>query len=320
MSGGLSCAIDRPSMYSTMEWTIDCGWITTPICSGAQVEQPAGLDDLQGLVHQRGRVDRDLRAHVPGGMGQGLGRPSPRPVARRCRCETARRWPSAPPGAPPPDAPPAGPGTRRCARCRPAGCGPRFCRASRVTSGPATTRLSLLARATVLPASRAAQVPSSPARPTIAETRRRPPPRPPPGSRPRARRAPRPPAAAPRPVVRGGRLRVGHHDPARPRPTAPAAAKQLRVACRPPAPPPGAAPRKRRSPPGAAADAPGGAQHGDIGYGVSHVVQTSVLWVARDCCIEPVKVSSVGEISSRTGLTGSQGQGSGQQPQVGNEG
>ncbi len=41
-------------------------------------------------------------------------------------------------------------------------------RARSITSGPATTSVSLLARATVLPASSAAQVPSSPAAPTIA--------------------------------------------------------------------------------------------------------------------------------------------------------
>ena len=42
--------------------------------------------------------------------------------------------------------------------------------ASSVTSGPPTTSVSLLARATVLPASRAAQVPCSPAAPTTADT------------------------------------------------------------------------------------------------------------------------------------------------------
>src|SRR4029078_9095619 len=30
--------------------------------------QPFGLDDLERLVDEGGRVDRDLRAHVPGGM------------------------------------------------------------------------------------------------------------------------------------------------------------------------------------------------------------------------------------------------------------
>ena len=40
---------------------------------GPQIEQPASLDDFQGLVHHRGRIDGDLGAHVPSGMGQGLG-------------------------------------------------------------------------------------------------------------------------------------------------------------------------------------------------------------------------------------------------------
>ena len=40
--------------------------------------------------------------------------------------------------------------------------------ASSMTRGPATTSVSLLARATILPASRAAQVPCRPAAPTIA--------------------------------------------------------------------------------------------------------------------------------------------------------
>ena len=33
-------------------------------------EEPVGLDHLQPLVHQRGRVDRDLAAHRPGGVGK----------------------------------------------------------------------------------------------------------------------------------------------------------------------------------------------------------------------------------------------------------
>ena len=54
-------------------------------------EQLVGLDDLEALVHQRGGVDGDLRAHRPGRMGQGLvdadrgqlvGRPAPERPAR----------------------------------------------------------------------------------------------------------------------------------------------------------------------------------------------------------------------------------------------
>ena len=37
-----------------------------------QIEQPTRFDDFQPLVHQRGRVDRDLVAHLPGRMLQGV--------------------------------------------------------------------------------------------------------------------------------------------------------------------------------------------------------------------------------------------------------
>ena len=42
-----------------------------PVVRGG--EQVMGLDQLQALVHQRRRVDRDLPAHVPSGVGQRLG-------------------------------------------------------------------------------------------------------------------------------------------------------------------------------------------------------------------------------------------------------
>jgi hypothetical protein len=37
---------------------------------GREIEQPARLDDLQALVHEGGRVDRDLGAHLPGRVPQ----------------------------------------------------------------------------------------------------------------------------------------------------------------------------------------------------------------------------------------------------------
>lgn len=37
---------------------------------GRHTEEPARLDDLETLVHQRRRIDGDLRSHVPGGMAQ----------------------------------------------------------------------------------------------------------------------------------------------------------------------------------------------------------------------------------------------------------
>ena len=75
-----------------------CGWTTTSMCSYVDIVQPVRLDDLQALVHERGRVDGDLGAHAPGGMGQRIGRGAPpsrsagavaeRPA--RCRQDQAR--------------------------------------------------------------------------------------------------------------------------------------------------------------------------------------------------------------------------------------
>ena len=36
------------------------------ISSGVEAEQPVRLDHFEPFVHQRRRVDRDFRAHVPG--------------------------------------------------------------------------------------------------------------------------------------------------------------------------------------------------------------------------------------------------------------
>ena len=65
----------------------------TSICSARQAEQPAGLDHLQRLVHQRGGIDGDLRPHLPG--RDAAAPPSTRHVGQfggACR-GTARRWP-----------------------------------------------------------------------------------------------------------------------------------------------------------------------------------------------------------------------------------
>ena len=59
-----------PSTSSTIECTIDCGCTTTSIRSASDVEQPARLDHLEPLVHQRRGIDRDLRSHRPGRMPQ----------------------------------------------------------------------------------------------------------------------------------------------------------------------------------------------------------------------------------------------------------
>ena len=56
------------------------------------VEQEVRLDDLQPLVHHRRRVDRDLRAHRPGGVTQRL-RDGDRREGRRVALRgTGRRW------------------------------------------------------------------------------------------------------------------------------------------------------------------------------------------------------------------------------------
>jgi hypothetical protein len=54
-----------------------------PRCARRQAEQPVRLDHLQALVHQGGRVDRDLAAHRPVRMGAGL--------LRRDRGQRSRR-------------------------------------------------------------------------------------------------------------------------------------------------------------------------------------------------------------------------------------
>ena len=51
---------------------------------GRQAEQPAGLDHLQGLVHQRGGIDGDLRPHAPGRVAQGLLDGDVRPARPGC--------------------------------------------------------------------------------------------------------------------------------------------------------------------------------------------------------------------------------------------
>ena len=65
MSVTPSCAMIEPSISSTIEWTIDCGWMTHVDPVGRHAEQPVRLDHLEALVHQRRRVDGDLAAHPP---------------------------------------------------------------------------------------------------------------------------------------------------------------------------------------------------------------------------------------------------------------
>ena len=142
----------EPSRSSTIEWTIDCGWMTTSIRPRRHAEQPVRLDHLEPLVHQRRRVDRDLAPHLPGRMAAARPRASPRRAARRrpAAKRSARRGQHEPPDVSRGHAR-AGTGGWRCARCRPAGSATPRRRAASVTSAPAITSTSLLASAIVLP-------------------------------------------------------------------------------------------------------------------------------------------------------------------------
>ena len=62
------------------------------VLPGRRAEQLVGLDDLEALVHERRRVDGDLRAHDPGGVGQGVVDGDRRPGRPRCGPGTGRRW------------------------------------------------------------------------------------------------------------------------------------------------------------------------------------------------------------------------------------
>ena len=130
------------------------------------VEQQVRLDELQALVDQGRRVGGDQLAHVPRRVGQRLRRRDVAPARRGCGRGTGRRSPSAPAGAP-----------RRPCRAR-RHCASAECSEStgtswpgaarRVTSGPPAISDSLLASATVRPASSAASVARSPCAPATA--------------------------------------------------------------------------------------------------------------------------------------------------------
>ena len=94
-----------------------------------QSEQEVRLDHLEALVHHRRRIDRDLRAHLPGGVGE---RVLDRDRVERVQAplaEGAARRPSGRGAAPPRAGRNASPGGSRCARNRPA-------RARRRSSSP----------------------------------------------------------------------------------------------------------------------------------------------------------------------------------------
>ena len=126
---------------------------------GRQAEQIMRFDQFEALVHQRRGIDRDFGAHRPIGMGNGLrGRRSARsrsavavrngpPLAVRIILETSDRCDCR-----------QGTEKSHYARCRPEAASRPILPAASVIRSPAVTSASLLARATVLPASTAAIV------------------------------------------------------------------------------------------------------------------------------------------------------------------
>ena len=131
-------------------------------------EQIGRLDQLQALVHHGGAVDRDLArpcsscgwAQACSGVARGH-----RFAASRCGTGRPRRSGS----AARPGRGGSAPGRWRCARNRPAAASRRLRGPPRCSSGPAQTRLSLLASATSAPRRTAARVGASPAAPTMAD-------------------------------------------------------------------------------------------------------------------------------------------------------
>ena len=72
MSGRPSWARVEPSTNSTSECTRLCGCTSTRKLVAGHAEQMVGFDQLQALVHQRGRIHRDLRPHRPFRVGDRL--------------------------------------------------------------------------------------------------------------------------------------------------------------------------------------------------------------------------------------------------------
>ena len=72
MSGVPSWALSDPSTKATAEWTTLWGWIDDVDRVVVDIVQPVRFDDLQALVGEGRRVDRDLGAHAPGRVAQRL--------------------------------------------------------------------------------------------------------------------------------------------------------------------------------------------------------------------------------------------------------
>ena len=137
---------------------------------GGRAEEPVRFDDFEPLVHQRRRVDRDLRPHLPRRMLQRVCRRHVRRAPPDCARETVRPTPSGSDVAARRLRARADTGGWRCARCRPGRIATPCRRAASITSPPAITSTSLLARPMVLPASIAASTASSAAVPDDAHS------------------------------------------------------------------------------------------------------------------------------------------------------
>ena len=152
MSGAPSWASTEPSTYSTIEWITDCGWTTTSNAVGLEREQVIGLDQLEPLVHQGRRIDRDLGAHRPIGMRHRLRRGDRAHLVAARAPERPAAGGQDDRGAPLAAARGRSTGRSHCARNRPAaGVAPLAAAALRSSASPAETSASLLASATVPP-------------------------------------------------------------------------------------------------------------------------------------------------------------------------
>ena len=170
MSGGDSWASTEPSVNSTNEWMTDSGWMITSICSGGRSNSQRASITSRALF-----ISVAESTVIFGPICQvGCRRASSAVTSASSAARLAAERPAA--GGQHDALDLAGAAARQrledgaSARCPPAAASAPRRAARSMTSGPATTSVSLLARATVLPASRAAQVPVSPAAPTMAVT------------------------------------------------------------------------------------------------------------------------------------------------------
>src|SRR5438067_2403768 len=95
MSGLESCAISEPSMYSTSECTMLCGWMTTSIAPGGKRRGESGRADDRGHHHVAATIDRDLleRRGAEEELGAALAEVGRQFRARRVACEHRIRRP-----------------------------------------------------------------------------------------------------------------------------------------------------------------------------------------------------------------------------------